>query len=88
MADPLRLHEPAPTTAPTPTIEPLLVGAKAAAPLCGVGVATWWRLLALDRIPAPLRLGGRTLWRAEELRRWVASGCPTRRVWEAQEGRR
>lgn len=90
MADPLRLHEPAPATAPTPTVEPLLVGADVAGPLCGRSEASWWRDHAAGRIPAPLKLGGRTLWRVEELRRWVAAGCPCRRVWDAMEkgGRR
>lgn len=90
MVDSLRLHDAAPDAPPTPTVEPLLVGAKTAAPLCGVGVATWWRWLALDRIPNPVRVGGKTLWRRAELVAWVEAGCPCRRIWEASQkgGRR
>jgi predicted DNA-binding transcriptional regulator AlpA len=50
--------------------------------MCGRSEASWWRDHAAGRIPAPIKLGGRTLWRVEELRRWVEAGCPARRIWE------
>jgi hypothetical protein len=62
---------------------PLLAPAKVAGPLCGRAPASWWRDHAAQRIPAPIRLGGRTLWRTEELRLWVEAGCPGRKEWEA-----
>jgi len=65
--------------------EPLLVGAPEAARLSGISEPTWWRLHSAARVPAPVKLGGRTLWRSEELRRWVAVGCPARREWELLE---
>jgi predicted DNA-binding transcriptional regulator AlpA len=65
-------------------LQPLQVSAKVAAPLAGVSVATWWRLHAAGKVPAPAKLGGRTLWRVDELREWVAAGCPARAVWDAQ----
>jgi predicted DNA-binding transcriptional regulator AlpA len=65
--------------------EPLLVPAGLAGAMCGRSEASWWRDHAARRVPAPVRLGGRTLWRTDELRRWVAAGCPSRPVWEAQE---
>jgi predicted DNA-binding transcriptional regulator AlpA len=68
-----------------PTFEPLLVSAEVAGPMCGRSEASWWRDHAAERIPAPVRLGGRTLWRVEELRRWVEAGCPGRRTWEFLE---
>ncbi len=61
--------------------EPLLVGAPEAARLSGISEPTWWRLHSAARVPAPVKLGGRTLWRSEELRRWVAVGCPMT-AWE------
>jgi predicted DNA-binding transcriptional regulator AlpA len=61
----------------------LLVGADVAGPMCGRSEASWWRDLAAKRIPAPIKLGGRTLWRVQELRDWVDAGCPDRRTWEA-----
>ena len=64
---------------------PLLVSARDAARLCGVSVATWHRLASAGRCPAPLRLSrGCVRWRAEDLRDWVAAGCPSRREWEAR----
>ncbi len=64
---------------------PLLVDAKGAARLCGVSMRTWWSLHAAGKIPLPVRLGRRTLWRAtgpEGLDAWVSAGCPARDRWE------
>ncbi len=65
--------------------EPLLVPAKQAGPVCGVSAATWWRMHAGGLCPAPVKVSSRTLWRMEELRRWIEAACPNRRTWEAQE---
>src|SRR5262245_13713319 len=72
-----------PTDAPAP--EPLLVSAAVAGPMCGRSPASWWRDHAAGRIPRPIKIGGSTLWRSAELRRWVEAGCPPRREWEAME---
>src|SRR5438046_1151463 len=72
----------------TPTTETLLVPADVAGPMCGRSEASWWRDHAAGRIPAAIKLGGRTLWRVEELRSWVAAGCPDRRTWLALQGSR
>jgi predicted DNA-binding transcriptional regulator AlpA len=69
---------------PRPGVEPLLVPAPEAGRLSGVSEATWYRLAAAKRVPAPIRLGGRVLWRVAELREWVEAGCPDRRTWEAR----
>ena len=61
---------------------PLLVSARQAAVLCGVSVASWWRLHAAARCPAPVKIGNSTRWRVEELPTTEA-GCPDRRAWEA-----
>ena len=67
----------------------LLVAAPDAARLCGISRATWHRLRSAGKIgPAPIRLGGRVLWRVEELREWVRCGCPPRREWEALHAQR
>jgi predicted DNA-binding transcriptional regulator AlpA len=68
----------------TATVEPLLVGAREAAGVCARSEASWWRDHAARRIPAPIRLGGRTLWRVEDLRMWVELGCPSRSEFEAR----
>ncbi len=67
----------------SPAVEILLVPADVAGPMCGRSKASWWRDHAAGRIPAPVKLGGSTLWSIEELRRWVAHACPSRKTWEA-----
>ena len=67
-----------------PAVEALLVSADQAASLCGVSPATWYRMAAGGRCPAPVRLSrGCVRWRVEELRTWITAGCPDRRTWEA-----
>jgi predicted DNA-binding transcriptional regulator AlpA len=66
-------------------VEPLLVNTRQAAALCGIGRATWFRLKAMGKTPAPVMLAGRVLYRVEDLRLWVALGCPSRREFEARK---
>lgn len=63
----------------------LLVTAKQAAMLCSKSLRTWRTWDAAGRIPRPVRVGRSTLWRADELRAWVAAGCPRRPEWEARQ---
>ena len=53
----------------------------------GTRVRKWSKMRdnAAGRIPAPVKLGGRTLWRRKELLRWVKAGCPDRGAWDALE---
>lgn len=67
---------------------PLLIDARAAAILCGISRATWWSLHSAGRVPLPIRLGRRTLWRREEVAAWVAAGCPSRDRWDVMRGSR
>jgi predicted DNA-binding transcriptional regulator AlpA len=92
---PLRPVAPAPDGAalppaagdtPAPVATPLLVRAPEAARLVGLSRASWHRLCAAGRTPAPLRLGGAVLWRVAELTEWCAAGCPDRRTWQALRG--
>lgn len=62
---------------------PLLIGANAAARLVSISPASWWRFHSAGKVPAPTRLGHRTLWRVAELRAWIGAGCPDRARWEA-----
>jgi predicted DNA-binding transcriptional regulator AlpA len=63
--------------------DPLLLPRAEAAHICGgLSKATWARLNSAGKIPRPVRLGGRVLWRLEELRDWVRAGCPDRQRWE------
>lgn len=43
-----------------------------------------WKLLAMGRIVAPLRLSRSVRWRADLIDRWVAMGCPSREQFEAE----
>lgn len=63
---------------------PLLLTGQQAALLCGKSLRTWRTWDAAGWIPRPVRIGRSTLWRAEELRQWVAAGCPPRTEWEAR----
>jgi predicted DNA-binding transcriptional regulator AlpA len=78
-------HDPA-TMAPDrngqqPALAPLLVDDSAAAALCGFSKATWYRLKSAGKVPAPVRLGGRLLWRVRDLGLWTDQGCPGRAEW-------
>jgi predicted DNA-binding transcriptional regulator AlpA len=57
-------------------VAPLLLSAKEAAAICGKSPRTWRSWDAAGWIPRPVRIGRSTLWRADELRDWVRSGCP------------
>ena len=94
MADTLPLRPPATDStesaspngkACAPAVESLLVDTDQAAALCGMSPASWYRLKAAGKTPAPVRLGGRVLYRTEDLRLWVALGCPPRKEFEARK---
>ena len=65
-----------PVTADTVAGPTLLVDAREATRLCGVGRSTWLALRSQGRVPPAVHLGRRTLWRRADLERWVAAGCP------------
>ncbi len=66
----------------TPQVpDPLLLDAKKAATMLGIGRTHLYALHSSGRLPLPLRLGRRTLWRTDELKNWVAAGCPSRQKW-------
>jgi predicted DNA-binding transcriptional regulator AlpA len=80
-----------PTEAPTQTPAPaaaLLVDAREAARLLGIARSSFWSLHAAGRVPAPVKLGRRTLWRVIELSAWTQAGCPPRDRWAASQGQR
>lgn len=66
--------------------EPLLVDAIKAATLCGISERTWRKLDRTVRVPRPIAVGRRRLWSVQDLRAWVAAGCPSRERWEAIGG--
>ncbi|MFH1421633.1 MAG: hypothetical protein ABIH42_02825 [Planctomycetota bacterium] len=62
--------------------EKLLISAEEAASILDIALATFWRFHSSGRVPLPIKLGRRTLWRKQELFDWVATGCPNRQKWE------
>jgi len=43
-------------------------------------VRTWD---AAGKLPAPIRIGGRVVWRLDEIRDWLNAGAPDRETWTA-----
>jgi len=67
------------------SFDTLLVSAKRAAQLCAKSLRTWRTWDSAGLIPRPVRIGRSTLWRVDELKEWVAAGCPRRGDWEARQ---
>ena len=70
-------------SAPDHRPEFLLLSASQAAAVCNTSVRTWRMWDAAGKIPRAIRIGRSTYWRPEELRAWVAAGCPERARWNA-----
>lgn len=62
-------------TPPTANL-PQMITVDDLADALGMSKRTVWRLLSCGRIPEPIRVGGSTRWRLDEIRRWIDSGCP------------
>ncbi|MEM1061877.1 MAG: helix-turn-helix domain-containing protein, partial [Planctomycetota bacterium] len=58
------------------TSQRALITAAEFAGLLGISPRTLWRLLARGELIEPIRLGGNTRWRLEEVDAWIAEGCP------------
>ena len=65
----------------------LALTAKDAAGLLGISRAQLWKLHSSGKLPLPVRLGTRApRWRMDELREWLAAGCPDRVTWQRMRG--
>jgi len=64
---------------------PLLIPDTGAAALCGVSRASWHRWRAAGKLPLPVRLGRKLLWRRREVELWIEAGCPAANVWAAMQ---
>jgi len=62
--------------------QPLLVGADEAARICGIGRTLFYDLKSAGRLPKPINLGKRRLWKVEELNAWTTARCPRLENWE------
>lgn len=65
-------------TSPMPPNDdsPWLVPARTVAKLLQVSMRTVWRMLSAGTLIEPRRMGGITRWPLEELKAWIARGCP------------
>ena len=63
---------------------PLVVDAWRLAKLLDAGVRTVRSWDAAGKLPIPIRLGGKVVWRLDEIRDWLAAGAPRRDEWQAR----
>jgi len=61
-----------------------LISAETLARWLDLSVRTLWRLRSAGQLPPAIRLGGSVRWRVEEIRAWIAAGCPEEAAWEVQ----
>ena len=90
MADvlPLRIR-PAVTDPPAdPAGPPLVVDARRLAVMLSAGVRTVRTWDAAGKLPAPVRIGGRVVWRVDEIRAWLDAGAPDRETGAARRAAR
>ncbi len=85
MAETLPLRSPAtdPSARKRRRQSRLVVDARRLAPLLCAGVRTVRTWDAAGKLPAPIRIGGRVVWRVDEIRAWLAAGAPNRETWAA-----
>ena len=64
-------------------LSPLVADARRLAKLlcCGVRTVRTWD--SAGKLPMPIRIGGRVVWRMKEIRAWLAAGAPDRQTWAA-----
>ena len=87
---PMRSATPDPPADPPPArkrrrrrLSPLVVDARRLARLLSAGLRTVRAWDAAGKLPSPLRISGRVLWRVEEIRAWLNAGAPDRETWAA-----
>jgi len=61
-----------------PLLTPIMVPAKVACRLCGVGLSLWYQLDAAGRTPQAVKLNTKRLWVYTQLVLWALHNCPSR----------
>jgi excisionase family DNA binding protein len=56
--------------------QPLLITVNELANQLGISVRTVWRLISSGEMVKPVRFGKNVRWRFDEIRQWIAAGCP------------
>jgi predicted DNA-binding transcriptional regulator AlpA len=68
-------------------VQPMALTPVDSARVIGVSRAQLWKLHGSGRLPKPVYLGTRApRWLYEELRAWLAAGCPDLLTWERLKG--
>jgi hypothetical protein len=65
-----------------PTTAPKVLSTARLGQLLDRSVRTIRRLDAAGKLPRAIRIGGRKCYRADEVRAWLAAGCPDCARWE------
>jgi len=68
-----------------PETEPLLVTVVEVARLLSVSQRHVLGLHKNELMPKSIRLGHSTRWNINDIRRWIAAGCPDRKTWESMK---
>jgi predicted DNA-binding transcriptional regulator AlpA len=61
---------------PTQLTAPALISASELAEMLQVSTRTLWRLRSAGKLIKPIKLGGSTRWRLDEVQAWITAGCP------------
>jgi len=56
--------------------QPFLLDVRMVAKLTSLSERSVWRAADSGRMPRPLQVGGRRLWRRSDLEDWITAGCP------------
>ena len=72
-----------PATPPDAASAPLVADARRLAALLSVALRTVRTWDAAGKLPKPVRIGGRVVWRLDEIRAWLDAGAPDRETWAA-----
>lgn len=81
VGDVTKRHRPRITTSSS---ERSLLNAVQASRFCGISRATWYRLLAQEQSPLPIKIGKRSLWDSRELELWIEADCPPQKTWRIE----
>ena len=69
-------------------VEPLLMTADQVAGLLQISARTVWRLRSSGKLPKPVEVGGSVRWNSEQMRMWIAEGCPVEQFRNNSKGKR
>jgi predicted DNA-binding transcriptional regulator AlpA len=67
---------------------PLVADAADVAVMLRISVRTVRTWDAAGKLPKPIRIGGRVVWRLDELRDWLNADAPDRETWTARRAAR